>query len=330
MGGDFGMDVTVPACVLALTLYPDLTLILVGKESGLKHALSSCPKHLKARLQIFHASEEVAMDEPPAMALRTKKDSSMRQAINLVHEGKAMACISAGNTGALMATARFVLKTLPGIDRPAIMSYLPTEIEGKKLMMLDLGANVDCSEEHLYQFAMMGSIAAQLINDIDSPKVALLNNGSEVIKGNEQVRAASARLSEDTELNYIGYIEGDHLFKGKADVVVCDGFVGNIALKTVEGTAKLVSHYLKTAFMQNTMTQLLAWFAKPVLRFFKGHVDPRHYNGASFLGLQGVVVKSHGNADRAAFLNAIKIAVKQAKQQVPERIKQQIQHHLQD
>ena len=246
----------------------------------------------------------------------------MRIAINLVKEGRADACVSAGNTGALMATGRFVLKTLPGIDRPAIISALPS-IEGHS-HMLDLGANVDCTAEHLLQFAVMGSVLAQAIDNIEHPRVGLLNIGEEEIKGNEKVKVA-AQLLSNSNLNYIGFVEGDDIYKGGADVIVCDGFVGNVALKTSEGVAKMISHYMKEEFSRNILTRLTGLLTMPVLRAFKKKIDPRRYNGASLLGLRKTIIKSHGGADELAFANAIEVAMIEIDKAVPERISSQLE-----
>ena len=317
MGGDHGPDVVIPAAVSALASHPTIKLILVGDQDVIKDTL----KHHKAdsdpRFIIHHASQRVEMDDAPASALRNKKDSSMRVAINLVKEGKADACVSAGNTGALMATARFVLKTLHGIERPAIVSALPT-IKGHSYM-LDLGANVDSSAEHLVQFAIMGSVLAESIEGIDNPTVGLLNIGSEDIKGNERVKEA-ARLLADTDLNYQGFVEGDGLYRGEVDVVVCDGFVGNVALKASEGVVHMIRHFLRQSFGRNIFTKLAGLIATPVLKRFRDELDPSAHNGANFIGLQGIVIKSHGGADEKGFANAINIAVIEAKQDVTANI----------
>jgi len=265
MGGDHGPRILIPAALQVLKAHPDLHLILVGKEEVLAPLLKSRGASLSDRWSIQHASEEVEMDDLPSQALRTKKDSSMRVAINLVKEGRAQACVSAGNTGALMATARFVLKTLPGINRPAIMTRFPTQV-GKEVRVLDLGANIDSSAEHLYQFAVMGSIVAAAVDNIDRPAVGLLNIGAEEIKGNEQVKQTAELLSQNDWINYIGYIEGNDIFSGVADVVVCDGFVGNIALKACEGISKLISFYTREAFRENWWSKLAAIPAMPVLQ----------------------------------------------------------------
>ena len=317
MGGDVGPDMIVPAALRALKASGDaLRLVLVGQEDVLAARLAKLKAREHPGIVIRHASQLVSMDESPAQALRVKKDSSMRVAINLVKQGEADACVSAGNTGALMATARFVLKTLPGIDRPAICTTLPT-VRGQT-RVLDLGANVDSKAEHLLQFAVMGSVLAE-VNGIQRPRVGLLNIGEEDIKGNEQVREA-ARLLAASDLNYLGFVEGDGIYLDDVDVVVCDGFVGNIALKSSEGVAKLVRHYMTQEFKRNPLTRLAGLIALPVLRAFRRRIDPRRYNGASLLGLRSIVVKSHGGADALAFANAIQVAMLEVEQAVPRRI----------
>ncbi len=325
MGGDHGPDVVVPAALGVLKEVAELKLILVGDRDELVSRLRDHGADVGARLQIQHASQRVEMDESPSHALRSKKDSSMRVAVNLVKEGSAQACVSAGNTGALMATARFVLKTLPGIDRPAIISTLPT-MNGHT-HMLDLGANVDSSAEALFQFAVMGSVLTQSVDDIAAPTVGLLNIGEEEMKGNDQVKKASLLLA-NSNLNYVGFVEGDDIYKGTVDVVVCDGFIGNVSLKTSEGVAKMISHFMREGFKKNILTRLAALVAAPVLRGLKHKIDPRRYNGASFVGLQGIVIKSHGGADAFAFSNAIKEAIVEVDKAVPERIKSQLEHFL--
>lgn len=321
MGGDIGPDVVVPAALRVLETAGDaVRLVLVGQEDALMSRLRQTKAGSDQRLIVRHASQLVNMDESPAQALRVKKDSSMRVAINLVKQGEADACVSAGNTGALMATSRFVLKTLPGIDRPAICTMLPT-VRGYT-RVLDLGANVDSKAEHLLQFAVMGSVLAS-VNGIDHPRVGLLNIGEEDIKGNEQVKEA-AQLLAASDLNYVGFVEGDGIFLENVDVVVCDGFVGNVALKSSEGVAKLIRHYMTQEFQRNLLTRLAGLIALPVLRAFGHKIDPRRYNGASLLGLQGIVVKSHGGADALAFANAIQVAMLEAERKVP----QQINAHL--
>jgi glycerol-3-phosphate acyltransferase PlsX len=325
MGGDFGPEVIVPAAIRAHDRNPDLHLILVGDEAVVSDCLKHAGREPSERLSIHHASQQVEMDELPSHALRNKKDSSMRVAINLVKEGKADAVVSAGNTGALMATARFVLKMLSGVDRPAICSTLPT-IKGFT-HMLDLGANVDASADSLFEFAVMGSILASADSDIENPTVGLLNIGEEEIKGNERVKEAG-RMLRDSSLNYIGYVEGDDIYYGKADVVVCDGFIGNIALKASEGVAKMVSHKMREAFLRNLYSKFAALIAKPVLKRFRRELDPRRYNGASLLGLNGIVIKSHGSADTSSFFNAIKIANIEIEKEVPKRISKEIESYF--
>ena len=326
MGGDFGPEVTVPAAVQMVRSQPDLHLILVGDQETLEAELKKYNISVdSSNITIKHASQCVEMDELPSQALRGKKDSSMRVAINMVKDGSAQACVSAGNTGALMATARFVLKMLPGIDRPAIIKTMPT-ITGVT-HVLDLGANVDSSAEHLFEFAVMGSALTRALENIDKPTIGLLNIGEEEIKGNERVKEAS-RLLADSNLNYIGFIEGNAINKGDVDVVVCDGFIGNISLKTTEGVAKMISHYMKEEFKRNILTKIAGLIAMPVLNAFKKRIDPRLYNGASFVGLQGIVIKSHGGADVLAFKTAIKEAVLEVRKNVPQEISTQLDHLL--
>jgi glycerol-3-phosphate acyltransferase PlsX len=321
MGGDHGVSVTVPAALDALTETPDLKLILVGQREALGAQLARQRAAESERLVIYHAAEVVGMDEPPAQALRSKKDSSMRVAINLVKDGTAQAAVSAGNTGALMATARFVLKTLPGIDRPAIITTLPT-IRGH-VHVLDLGANVDCTAEQLQQFAIMGSILVGAVEGKAKPQVGLLNIGAEDIKGNEIVKQTH-ELLRASALNYRGYVEGDAIYTGDMDVIVCDGFVGNVMLKTSEGLARMITTFIKDEFNRNVFTKLAAVVALPVLNAFKKRVDPRRYNGATLIGLNGTVIKSHGGADRLAFGNAILEAIAEAKNDVPARIRHEL------
>ncbi|MHB1221157.1 MAG: phosphate acyltransferase PlsX [Gammaproteobacteria bacterium] len=327
MGGDFGPPVTVPAAVGMLAKNPALHLILVGDAVILQQALAS-HTYDATRLTIQHASQRVEMDESPAAALRLKKDSSMRIALNLVKAGDASACVSAGNTGALMATARFVLKTLPGIDRPAIVSLLPTHDKNKNMRMLDLGANVDSSAEHLLQFAVMGSILASSVDNVPNPKVALLNIGEEDMKGNEQVKQTAQLLSELKTINYVGFIEGDDIYTGKVDVVVCDGFVGNVALKTTEGTVAFITLLIKIALMKNIFTKLVGLLVKPILKSALKRVDPTRYNGATFIGLQGTVIKSHGGASAIGFMRAIEEAILGVEKNVPARIRDEVEQVL--
>ncbi|MEW6445883.1 MAG: phosphate acyltransferase PlsX [Pseudomonadota bacterium] len=322
MGGDHAPGIVLDAAVEALRRHPRLHLILVGQEGLLRDELARRHALNHDRLSVRHATEVVAMDESPALALRGKKDSSMRVSIDLVREGTAQACISAGNTGALMATAKFVLKTLPGIDRPAICTMIPTA--SGHTHMLDLGANVECSAEHLLQFAVMGSVLAAAVDKNPNPRVGLLNVGAEAIKGNDTVKAA-ARLLESSPINYIGFVEGDDIYKGSADVVVCDGFVGNVALKASEGVAKMIGNHLREAFARNLFTKLAALVSLPVLHSLKKRFDPRRYNGASLLGLQGIVIKSHGGADAFSFGHAIDTALHEVEQAVPSRIDSQLE-----
>lgn len=328
MGGDHGADTVIPAALNTLEHQADLRLILVGEQTLLEQSLQRAGySATDGRLQIQHAAEVVGMDESPSRALRFKKDSSMRVAIDLVKDGRAQACVSAGNTGALMATARYVLKTLPGIDRPAISSEIPS-IQGYT-QVLDLGANVDCSAEHLFQFAVMGSVLANAVHGLDAPRVGLLNIGEEEIKGNEQVREAAALLTRSS-LNYIGFVEGNDVYTGGVDVVVCDGFVGNVALKTSEGVAKMIGHFMREEFSRTLLTRLIGALAMPVLKAFRNRIDPRSYNGATLLGLRGIVIKSHGGADAVAFENAINVAVLEVRKAVPDRIAHLLEAGLTD
>jgi glycerol-3-phosphate acyltransferase PlsX len=290
----------------------------------LNELLSQALVEFKDRISIQHASQIVEMDEPPQKALKNKKDSSMRIAINLVKDGQADACVSAGNTGALMATARFVLKMIPGIERPAIISTLPSTFGHTHV--LDLGANVDSSAEHLYQFAIMGEEVVKAVENIERPRVGLLNIGEEDMKGNEQVKAA-AKLLENSGLNYIGYVEGNSINAGhvKVDLIVTDGFVGNVALKSIEGAAKMIAVKLKETFSRNLLTKFAGLIAYPVLKLFKDSIDPRLYNGASFIGLRGLVIKSHGGADALAFETAIHLAEVEVEKDVIRKISEKLQ-----
>ncbi|MCU7904996.1 MAG: phosphate acyltransferase PlsX [Candidatus Thiodiazotropha sp. (ex Epidulcina cf. delphinae)] len=323
MGGDIGAEVVVPAALGYLKQDKETALILVGDEKILREMVGQHP--LDDRLRIQHASQTVGMGELPSKALRNKKDSSMRVAIGLVKSGEANACVSAGNSGALMAISRFVLKMLPNIDRPAMINALPS-IEGQTFM-LDLGANVDCSAEHLFQFAVMGSETVAAVTDTIRPRIGLLNIGQEEIKGNEQVKGAHELLLQ-SPLNYVGYVEGDDIYRGGTDVVVADGFVGNIALKSSEGVAKMILHFMKLELGRNLLTRSVGLIALPVLRKLHKRIDHRRYNGASLLGLRGIVIKSHGGADKLAFMNAISIARKEVSSDVPGRIAEQVKAHL--
>ena len=322
MGGDHGLSVVVPACVRSVQNNPALKLLLVGDQHQVNMHLKKYGSSISDQISVVHASEMVGMDELPSHALRNKKDSSMRVAINLVKEGHAQACVSAGNTGALMATARFVLKTLPGIDRPAIIAELPT-MQGRT-RVIDLGANIDSCAEHLFQFAVMGSALIQALDGKAAPKIGLLNIGVEEIKGNDQVKRTAHMLAECKLLNYVGYVEGEHFYSGKVDLVVCDGFVGNVALKASEGLAKLMISVLKESFLQNWWAKLVGLMARPALAHLKKRMDPARYNGASLLGLNGIVVKSHGGASELAFQFAVEEAVLQVKNNVVELVRNQI------
>jgi glycerol-3-phosphate acyltransferase PlsX len=321
MGGDHGPHVTIPAALAALKRHEQLNIVLVGLADAIQVELKAHGAEQNPRLHIHHASEVVTMDESPQSALKNKKDSSMRVAINLVKSGEANACVSAGNTGALMATARFVLKTLPGIDRPAIASTLPSR--SGHTYMLDLGANADCTPEHLLQFAIMGAMLVSCVEHKERPTVGLLNIGSEDIKGNEVVKQAG-ELLRASHLNFYGNVEGDDIYKGTVDLVVCDGFVGNVVLKASEGLAHMMGGFLSREFKLNVLTKLSGLIALPVLRSFKRRLDPRRYNGASFLGLRGIVVKSHGGADSFAFGFAIDQAIEEASSGILKRISDQI------
>jgi glycerol-3-phosphate acyltransferase PlsX len=309
MGGDYGAPVTVEAAVRFLERQPAARIILVGLQHEVEAELKRHRVSTGTRLSVRPASEVVAMDEPPAQALRGKRDSSLRVAVDLVKDGEADACVSAGNTGALMAISRFVLKMLPGIERPAIASFLPT-LRGRTCV-LDLGANVDCTAEHLLQFAVMGSCLVSAVDQVERPSVGLLNIGEEDIKGNEVVKQA-AELLRDSGLNFYGNVEGTDIYKGTTDVIVCDGFVGNVALKTSEGLAQMLAQYLREEFEHSVFTKLSALIALPVIQRFRHRVDHRRYNGASLLGLKGIVVKSHGSADAYGFGFAIERAFEEA------------------
>lgn len=322
MGGDHGLSIVIPACVRAVQNNSNLKLLLVGDQTQVNLHLKRQGMAAHSQLSVVHASETVSMDELPSHALRNKKDSSMRVAINLVKEGKAQACVSAGNTGALMATARFVLKTMPGIDRPAIIAELPT-MQGRT-RVIDLGANVDSCAEHLFQFAVMGSALIQALDGKAAPKIALLNIGVEEIKGNDQVKRTAHMLSECKLMNYVGYVEGDHFYSGEVDLVVCDGFVGNVALKASEGLAKLMISVLRESFLQNWWAKMVGLMARPALAHLKKRMDPARYNGASLLGLNGIVVKSHGGASELAFQFAVEEAVLQVKNNVVDLVRNQI------
>ncbi len=321
MGGDHGPSVTVPACIDFLAADPDTELLLVGLQEPLERELARNRAADHPRITIVPATEVVGMDEDVRSAIRTKKHSSMRVAIDLVKQGRAQACVSAGNTGALMGTAKFVLKTLPGIDRPAICAVLPTR--NGQVYALDLGANADCTPEHLLQFAIMGSTLVKAVEGKASPTVGLLNIGSEEIKGNEVVKKAG-ELLRAAPLNFHGNVEGDDIYKGTTDVVVCDGFAGNVALKTSEGLANMLGDFLKEEYTRNWLSRIAAAISYPVIKRFRRRVDHRRYNGAALLGLRGIVVKSHGSADRLAFATALKRAASEASHGLIECIGEEI------
>ena len=328
MGGDHGPRVTVAACFEFLERRADVDLVLVGRPDAVEPELARAGGRFSRSVRFRPASEFVTMDEAPASALRFKKDSSIRVAANLVKSGEVQACVSAGNTGALMAISRFVLKTIPGIDRPAIATVLPNMLRGNTYV-LDLGANVDCNAKHLLQFGIMGAMLAGAVEHSTSPRVGLLNIGVEDVKGNEVVKKAAALL-RDSGLNFVGNVEGDDIYKGAVDVVVCDGFVGNVALKASEGLAQMIGATLREEFNRNMLTRVAGLLALPVIRSIRQRLDHRRYNGASLLGLRGIVVKSHGSADSYAFRHAIERAAEEVKNDVPTRISQSMAKYAVD
>ncbi|MET0380020.1 MAG: phosphate acyltransferase PlsX, partial [Spongiibacteraceae bacterium] len=309
MSGDHGLRVSLPAAIAALEACPDLHLVLVGDAALISAAIPAAISGVKnrERITVVGATQIVAMDDKPAHAIRHKTDSSMRIALDTLERGEVDAVVSAGNTGALMAMSVVVLNTLEGIDRPAFCAPVPTQ--NGHCFLLDLGANVDCSAAQLQQFAWMGAALSAALDGIAKPRVALLNIGAEAIKGNEQVKSAANLLAADPQINYVGYVEGDGIFAGAADVVVCDGFVGNVALKVCEGTARLVRDKIRSAFARSALSRLLGIVAQPALNQLRDELDPQRYNGAALLGLQGIVVKSHGNSTVLSFEQAIGVAV---------------------
>lgn len=325
MGGDHGPSVVVPAAFRVLDQHPELNLVLVGDQGILEREIARHSPANAERVSLVHASQQVRMDELPSQALRNKKNSSMRLAIDLVKHGDAHACVSAGNTGALMATARFVLKTLPGIDRPAIIAALPS-VTGHT-HVLDLGANVESTPQQLFQFAVMGSVLVSAVDNIPRPTVGLLNIGEEEMKGNESVKQA-AQLLASSDIHYVGFVEGDDIFRGTANVIVCDGFVGNVALKSSEGVASMIGHFIRQEFRRSAWNRVIGLIVLPVLRSLRMRIDPREYNGASFVGLRGIVIKSHGSADVVAFARAISEALAEIRKNVPERISQHLESVL--
>lgn len=318
MGGDFGPRVTIPAVIQSLAAYPDLKVILVGDQVQIHEGLDASASRVRNRIVVHHSDEVVAMDEKPSTALRSKRDTSMRACLNLIAEGRAQACVSAGNTGALMAIGSHILKKQQGLIRPAICSAIPT-LKGHSYL-LDLGANIECNAENLCQFAVMGSSLAIAVDNIKQPKVALLNVGQEEIKGNAQVKEAAQLLQQNPDINYVGYVEGDMLFEGEADVIVCDGFTGNIALKTSEGVASFISKKITAQLSGSLRKKVLGWLALPFLSTIFKQLDARALNGATFLGLRGIVVKSHGNADAYSFSHAIGLALRMASYGLTESI----------
>ena len=325
MGGDHGPDEIIPAAIFTLKNHHDLELLLVGQEDVIKQILAGLAPANSARVQIIHAPEVIAMDEAPSSALRNKKQTSMRVAIEQVKKGRAQACVSAGNTGALMAISRYVLKMLPGIDRPAICKTIPG-INGHT-HILDLGANVDSSAEQLFQFAVMGAELTGAVENIASPKVGLLNVGTEENKGNDRVKQAASLLSR-SHLNYIGFVEGNHIYSGDADVIVCDGFVGNIALKASEGVAEFFTHHVAVEFQKTLYGKLATAISLPILKTIRRKTDPRRHNGASLLGLRGIVIKSHGSADKVSFAYAIEEAILEVEKNIPARITSRLEELL--
>ncbi len=324
MGGDFGPSVTVPAALQALERHPNLSIQMFGLQTELEPYSRELFSALKPRIQFIDAPDVVGMDERPAYVLRHRRCSSMRLAIDAVAEGRAMACVSAGNTGALMAMAKLVIKTLPGIERPALISTLPSR-HGGKVQLLDLGANINCDSETLFQFALMGHVKSQQVDGLGSPRVALLNVGEEAMKGNDVVRSTATLLTDCPEINYVGFIEGHDLFSNRADVVVCDGFVGNVCLKTCEGLSKFFIDGLKQSLRPRWLTKLLVPLLQPQLARLMNGMNPDQYNGASLLGLRGIVVKSHGNANLRSFGRAIDEAVIEMQRRVPEQIKDRLE-----
>ena len=324
MGGDYGPPVILAAAIKAIELHSDVHFILCGDESVIHSAIQHLPETQRSRVSVSHCDQVVEMDDVPTSVLRNKKRSSMRRVIELVKSGEADACVSAGNTGALLTLSFYLLKTLSGIDRPALISMMPTA-SLHNVFLLDLGANVNCTPEILFQYGVMGSVLAQEVAGIAAPRVALLNVGEEEIKGNAQVKSADQLFRDAPGINYIGYVEGDDIFTDYADVVVTDGFTGNVALKSSEGLAKLVVNEVKRQSQRNFYTRLMAKLAFPLLKSIYNSVNPDQYNGASLIGLRGIVIKSHGNASKEAFYYAIVQAMKEAKMRVPDKIKTKIE-----
>ncbi|CUS48941.1 MAG: fatty acid/phospholipid synthesis protein PlsX [Idiomarinaceae bacterium HL-53] len=327
MGGDRGSAIVVAALNRALQAFPECHFLIFGDSAELSPLLSEIPKTLRSRVEIKHADQVIAMDDKPGQCLRSKPQASMRLAIEAVARGDADACVSCGNTGALMAIAYLTLKTIPGVARPALVAPLPND-EGRQSFLLDLGANPQCDADSLLQFAVMGSVLAQEVAKIESPRIALLNMGEEEIKGNDTVRAAASLIKSQNHLNYVGYIEGNDIFEGRADVIVCDGFTGNIALKSCEGMARLLYKNLNTSFKNHWFSRLLALFVYKRVKKSLAWLNPDQYNGASLIGLRGVVIKSHGNASANAYFSAIKQAHAEAEIKLPQRIHDQVANAL--
>ena len=328
MGGDQGPLVTLPAAIDAVKNHSDLHIILCGDEDLIISFLTKNFQYPHPQLSLCASTEVVEMDDHPSIALRNKKNSSMRKMLELVKDQQAQACVSAGNTGALFAMAHFVLKTLSSVERPALISALPTDVNNKPVYMLDLGANVFCDSSVLYQFAIMGSVVANEVSGIARPKVALLNMGEEDNKGSDHIKQTAMALNDNPDINYIGFIEGNDIFTNKADVIVCDGFVGNVALKTCEGVAKMVFKQLQQIIEKNILAAMLAkTLSRPLKALFKS-MNPDQYNGASLIGLRGIVIKSHGNANSRAFYAAIEAAIKEIEQQLPQKINDSLEYNL--
>lgn len=322
MGGDYGPSVTIPAVIKSLSANPLLSVTLLGDVNSFKSSHSKQLAPFGDRVRYVNCTDEVTMHDKPAHALRHKQQSSLFQSVSMVSRNEADACVSAGNTGAFMAMGKFVIKTFPGIDRPAVCAEIPTETG--RCLMLDLGANVDCHAEHFLQFAIMGSEMAKVLGSTKNPSVALLNIGEEESKGNEQVRLAAALLEKNKSINYIGFVEGNDIYQGKADVIVCDGFVGNAVLKASEGVARLITHKMRTFFQKSIFSKIAGFFIRHLFSSLFKQIDPSRYNGASFLGLQGTAVVSHGNSNVEGFAHAIQLAYNQVQQNLPKKIQQQL------
>lgn len=328
MGGDKGPQIAINAAIMAIETMPSLHLFLCGDEHIIRRHLASKQISEHPQLTIYPTTDIISQQDKPSVAIRGKKDSSMRKALSLVEQEQAQACVSAGNTGALLGLAHFILKTLPGVERPALISPLPTHDPNKHVFMLDLGANVFCDSHVLYQFALMGAVMAETVDELTAPRVALLNMGEEEVKGSDNIKQAAVQLAHNPDINYVGFVEGNDIFTNKADVIVCDGFVGNVALKTCEGIARLVYQKSKQVFEQHFVARIIGKIVEKSLKRLLKPLNPDQYNGASLVGLRGIVVKSHGNANVTAFYNAILAAVKEVEQQVPQKIKAKLEQGL--